>query len=267
MASNRDKLRAASRKNAQEHKTTSNQPTLVSDMVNQLNENNAEFMNAPVEEKPSQEKVEPVVEAPVEVPVEVKEPEAVSQAEENTSQEVKEPETVDAAKEEPEATSQGDAPAITPEEKSSQDDAFESIAGVPMISIEKYAEDNCLISLQVAPEINAFLAKTASKLRIPIKTYFKIIMANEIASGEIADDDLVDSYRVPQHGAVRRGISTNINLREDIKELAAANSMKYTPFMTYVIHKAMLNAQKIAQQKEAEVRAIHTENGENQSES
>ena len=249
MASNRDKLRAASKRNMQDSKTILEQPTLVTNMVNQLNTVNqtpesTESIESVESIKPSEnivQSVTPTLSAAIET---IEKPErngAVETIKTNFDSEME-------VSNEPEAL--GEPETIGESETNVNDNEtlkFEKATGVPPINLDDYAESDCILTVLMLPDVEKFLTRTANRLRIPVKTLFKTIMVNAVKNGEIIDpdDELLNQYRTYQRYQTRRSISTSSKLRDELKELAALNEIRYSPFISYTIHKAMLRAAEL----------------------
>lgn len=251
MASNRDKLRAASKRNMQDSKTILEQPTLVTNMVNQLNTVNqtpesTESIESVESVKPNESIVQPAT------PTLSAAIETIEKPERNGAVEAETIKTnFDSEMEvsnEPEAL--GEPETIGESETNVNDNEtlkFEKATGVPPINLDDYAESDCILTVLMLPDVEKFLTRTANRLRIPVKTLFKTIMVNAVKNGEIIDpdDELLNQYRTYQRYQTRRSISTSSKLRDELKELAALNEIRYSPFISYTIHKAMLRAAEL----------------------
>lgn len=251
MASNRDKLRAASKRNMQDSKTILEQPTLVTNMVNQLNTVNqtpesTESIESVKSIKPSENIVQsviPTLSAAIET---IEKPERNGAVEAETIKTNFDSEME--VSNEPEAL--GEPETIGESETNVNDNEtlkFEKATGVPPINLDDYAESDCILTVLMLPDVEKFLTRTANRLRIPVKTLFKTIMVNAVKNGEIIDpdDELLNQYRTYQRYQTRRSISTSSKLRDELKELAALNEIRYSPFISYTIHKAMLRAAEL----------------------
>ena len=212
MASNRDKLRAASKRNMQDSKTILEQPTLVTNMVNQLNTVNqtpesTESIESVESIKPSEnivQSVTPTLSAAIET---IEKPERNGAVEAETIKTNFDSEME--VSNEPEAL--GEPETIGESETNVNDNEtlkFEKATGVPPINLDDYAESDCILTVLMLPDVEKFLTRTANRLRIPVKTLFKTIMVNAVKNGEIIDpdDELLNQYRTYQRYQTRRSI-------------------------------------------------------------
>ena len=219
MASNRDKLRAMSKKNLEEQKQMVEQPTLVTGVVNQLNANITEETNEPVSNQ------DEVLQEEVAEPVE----EVTPQPEEELIVMLETP-----IEEKTPTEKKADKPPVP---KKSSPKKEKKAAEKPKT---EYTGREVTVTLLLSEEVNEFLTYKSIELRIPAKKFFKDLMINEIENGVLVEDALTKSYRKVQHDTVKRSIPVNEDLKEAIKETAIKYHMKYTPFMAYVIDKARL---------------------------
>lgn len=255
MASNRDKLRAASKRNMQDSKTILEQPTLVTNMVNQLNTVNqtpesTESIESVESIKPSEnivQSVTPTLSAAIET---IEKPERNGAVEAETIKTNFDSEME--VSNEPEAL--GEPETIGESETNVNDNEtlkFEKATGVPPINLDDYAESDCILTVLMLPDVEKFLTRTANRLRIPVKTLFKTIMVNAVKNGEIIDpdDELLNQYRTYQRYQTRRSISTSSKLRDELKELAALNEIRYSPLFLTQFIKQCLELQNYNQKK------------------
>lgn len=220
MSSSREKLRAMSKKNLAEQKQVENQPTLVSDMINQLNES-----------KPGHTPLESNTKSQISEKKEQHEtPKVPAQVE------LEAPNKTDSPKEETESNKMS-ASQKTKEIKKKPSEHKENITSV-LQNNDKYNGKEVTITLLLSEEVEEYLTFKALELRVPVKKLFRELMINEIENGTLIEDDLTKAYRKVQHNTVKKSIPVNEDLKEAIKETAIKYHMRYTPFMTYVIDKA-----------------------------
>jgi len=239
MASSREKLRAMSKKNLEDQTMVTNQPTLVSSVVNQLNN------ERPVEEKanvasdvinkPVTEEVEGIIEGSNSITVTEGSNEATDGSESATATSV---------------TEASDGTTKVSEDATVAENATDVIKGYESVTKgsedEKYAGREVTVTLLLSDEANEFLTYKAIDLRIPVKKYFKELMINEIENGILVEDGLTKTYRKVQHDTIKKSVPVNEDLKESIKEAAIKYHMRYTAFMAYIIDKARLSEKTVA---------------------
>ena len=234
MASNRDRLREASMRNSEAQKTSIVQETLVSNIANagiDAKNNTEEEKTSIVEkleansvEKPAQktqfEDISPEIPNETETPKEnIPKP-----LENNGPEKEKKKSSTDKKNSKSQKTEK------KPEESKLED---------------KYNGSESNVTLILLPEVRDYLERTPVKRRVPMKTFFKSLLLNELSNGKDTDaPELAEQYRQTQHNTVRKSVPVEINLQEDAKDAAANYGMRYTNFMAYVIHKAMLEEKK-----------------------
>ena len=264
MASRRDRLRAMSKKNLETHQQTTLQPTLVTDVVNQLNtvssetnkdtepivESNLTSSEQPqtenivttpqvtssiVSENTQKTTVEPVQETKVTMKTEqISENESTTEKtelpnSENTT-------TISSQETIKEPTTKKKSTQKTNNTSSKKGNLKESNSA----NTEKYTGREITVTLLVSEEVAEFLFFKSIELGIPAKKYFKNLIVNEIENGVPIDDALAKSYRKTQHDTIKKSIPINEDLKAVIKQTAMKYHMRYTAFMAYVLDKARL---------------------------
>ena len=257
MASRRDQLRAMSKKNLETHQQTTLQPTLVTDVVNQLNtvsseihqeiEPVVEVIPTRLEQENSDEMVaepevtpnlvpetnqEIIIETVQETETDIK-PEQVSEIE-NTEVSIAEnaiSETSQQTIKEPKTKSKSTPKTNTTSSKKGK---------TKEVNADKYTGREITVTLLLSEEVAEFLFLKPIELGIPAKKYFKNLIVNEIENGIPVDDDLAKSYRKTQHDTIKKSIPINEDLKAVIKQTAMKYHMRYTAFMAYVLDKARL---------------------------
>lgn len=264
MASRRDQLRAMSKKNLETHQQTTLQPTLVTDVVNQLNTVSSE----------TNEDMEHIVK-PILSPSEQPQTENIAKesqvtpsiVSENTQETIVKPvqETKTAMKteqisENESTTEKTEVPnsenttttslqetikKITTKKKSTPKTNNTSSKKSKLhesnsANTEKYTGREITVTLLVSEEVAEFLFFKSIELGIPAKKYFKNLIVNEIENGVPVDDALAKSYRKTQHDTIKKSIPINEDLKAVIKQTAMKYHMRYTAFMAYVLDKARL---------------------------
>ena len=264
MASRRDQLRAMSKKNLETHQQTTLQPTLVTDVVNQLNtvssetnkdtepivESNLTSSEQPqtenivttpqvtssiVSENTQKTTVEPVQETKVTMKTEqISENESTTEKtelpnSENTT-------TISSQETIKEPTTKKKSTQKTNNTSSKKGNLKESNSA----NTEKYTGREITVTLLVSEEVAEFLFFKSIELGIPAKKYFKNLIVNEIENGVPIDDALAKSYRKTQHDTIKKSIPINEDLKAVIKQTAMKYHMRYTAFMAYVLDKARL---------------------------
>lgn len=264
MASRRDQLRAMSKKNLETHQQTTLQPTLVTDVVNQLNtvssETNEDTKHI-IEQIPTpseQLKIENIVTEPQVSPIIASEniQETIIEPIQETktamkTEQIPENESITEKTEVPNSENttttslQETIKEPTTKKKSTlktnhTSSKKEKIKESNSTNTEKYTGREITVTLLVSEEVAEFLFVKSIELGIPAKKYFKNLIVNEIENGVPIDDALAKSYRKTQHDTIKKSIPINEDLKAVIKQTAMKYHMRYTAFMAYVLDKARL---------------------------
>ena len=232
-----DQLRAMSKVNLETHQQTSTQPTLVTDVIQQLTSDSPEVQQ---ELEPIVEQIETFSEPSTEEPelqpvVEEQENEVVIVTEDEATDETITENTVSTSSENVEV----EEPA-KPIQKEKTTHKKSKKAKEAVSPKKTYTGREITVTLHLPEEVADYLFARAVKSKISTKQCFKDIMINELENGAPVEDTLAKSYRKTQHDTIKKSIQINEDLKADIKEAAVKYCMKYTPFMTYVIDKARL---------------------------
>lgn len=257
MASNRDRLKAMSKKNSEAAKQLIDVPTLISDVAERQDTVTNEVV-------PVQELKEEAVEVQEPIPIEKIENDLVAKEsdvkiETNLNKELDTQADLDVEKNIPsedivsfEDKKEDDlnnntqiseamsSPTVTPieEDKNLSEEADSNPETISLS--EKYQGPEVIISLLLQPESNNYLTYKAMDLRISSKQLLKDLLIKELEHG-YKEDDLCPLYRRTQHQTIKRSIVIDKQLKEDIQETAIKYRMRYTAFISYVIYKAYIN--------------------------
>lgn len=217
MASARDRLKAANAKNAAGRGNTSTNDTVTADFAGRAVENEPEVKVVPESKEEKIEKVEKLDEPKI--------PQLDAIVEEKTDP-VKETNVEKCETNE----------VIVVENTSLVE------INVPAESLHKeYTGKLVTVSLCLSEELSEYIELKANSLGIPLKTLFKNIMINELENGSPNDDPaLLKEYQKRQHTSIKKTMSMEEDLREDIRAASPKYRIKSTAFMSYVIDKARL---------------------------
>lgn len=264
MASRRDQLRAMSKKNLETHQQTTLQPTLVTDVVNQLNTVSSEIdedikhIVEPILNPSEQAQSDNIATEPQVTPSIVSE-----NTQETIVKPVQETETAMKTEQISENESTTEKTEVPNSENTTTTSLQETIKKITTkkkstpktnntsskksklhesnsANTEKYTGREITVTLLVSEEVAEFLFFKSIELGIPAKKYFKNLIVNEIENGVPVDDALAKSYRKTQHDTIKKSIPINEDLKAVIKQTAMKYHMRYTAFMAYVLDKARL---------------------------